>query len=353
MSGEGRSIWRAGRSAARRFRTPATKVVAVVGFVGACLGIYGFFVGSSTSTSVLSAEENRLLGEMPPKLGQYCAPYEPEFTKRYSSLVAASIECDPIDPGPDSVRFHLFTTPRNLDVFMDRQRDDMGREGAGCTSGDFGYSLPWVDARGRRIGELQCRDDSERSRLLWSYDDLRVVASAGSPPREAERLHAWWQRYVRFDGGNPPASFRQRLKELLPPSFDPCWRDPIILPMVLAGVFCDPGEGITAAGAELFADRTMLSDYIDRQADLSGIGDESCEETPFSYMDYGWAPDFRPTLGYLLCRPLDGSQWFEWSAERPRVYAYASRADNDFTRLYGQWAQSLSWIKGLRPPGSS
>lgn len=338
----------------RRLRTPAGMVVAGVGFAAGCLGIFQFFfVDSPESTPTPSAEEIRLLSVMPPKLGRYCRPYNPGFSQRYSPLVAADVECEPIDQGPDSVKFHLFTTPRNLEVFMRRQLNEMAQGGVGCTSGDFSYSSPWVDSRGRTMGELQCGDYSGRSRLLWSYEDLLVVASAGSRPAEADALHAWWQRYVRFDGGNPPLAWRRHLKSLLPSSFRRCRPKSILLPMSLAGVICAPGEGITSAGAELVTNRQMLRDYLDQQANLRGIGDESCAETPFSYMAYGWAPDYRPTLGHLLCEPEEGAQWFEWTADRPRVYAFASREDNDFARLYEQWKQSLSWIKGVRPPGST
>lgn len=291
------------------------------------------------------------MGLIPPKLGINCRPYEPGFSPRYSSLVSADVECEPIDPGPDSVKFHLFTNQRDLDVFMRRQVNELVDDGAACASGDFPYASPWVDAHGLVLGQLQCGDYVGRSKLLWSYEDLLVVASAGSPPSKAEVLNAWWQRHVRFDGRNPGAGPRRHLLALLPASFGKCRPMPLIMPMALAGVLCRPGEGITSAGAALFPSRELLSDYIEQQANLPGIDSDSCGDSPFSYMSYGWPPTYRPILGHLLCRPNFGAEWFEWTADRPLIYAFASRDDNDFVELYEQWAQSLSWIKHLRPQG--
>jgi hypothetical protein len=291
------------RSLRERLRTPAGRAATVVGFIASCLAIYGFFFEASEPAPALSAEESHLLSVMPQKLGKNCRPYDPEFDQRYAPLVSADVECAPLDPGPDSVNFHLFTTPRNLELFMRRQRNEMLRFDVNCTSGNFPYSSAWVDSGGKAMGELQCGDYSSRSRLLWSYDDLLVVASAGSRPAGAGDLHAWWQRHVRFNGGDPPAGLRRHLEGLLPESFGRCEPEPILLPMSIAGVDCYPGDGISSAGAELFANREMLQEYIENQGDVSGIGDESCKETRSAIWSTGGR---RPT----------GRSWGTWYADR-------------------------------------
>lgn len=334
---EGVRRWR------QRLRGHAGMVVAVIGFVSACLGIYQFAIKSSDST--LSHDESHLLEVMPQKLGENCRSFDPEFGDQYVSLVTASLECAPIDPGPDSVSFHLFTTPRDLELFMRRQVGEIRRNGESCRT-DFNYGSPWTDSSGKVMGEVQCASGS-RSGLLWSYDDLLVAASAGASVADSPDLHAWWQRQVRFDGGEPPADQRRHLMAILPDAFGSCRPQEILLPMALAGVFCAPGEGISLAGAELFANTEVLTEYIGKQATVDGIGSESCSETPFSYMEYGSAPDYKPILGYLVCQPRDGAQWFEWTADRPRVYAFASRNDNNFVKLFQQWSESLSQIRGV------
>ena len=323
----------------------------MVGFVSACLGIYQFVIKSPDPGPTLSTEESHLLEVMPQKLGENCRSFDPEFGPEYASLVAASLKCAPIDSGPDSVSFHLFTTPRDLELFMRRQLGEILRSGESCRS-EFNYGSPWTDSSGKVMGEVQCKSGS-RSGLLWSYNDLLVVASAGSPSVDSVNLHAWWQRQVRFDGGEPPAGQRRHLIELLPEAFGRCRPQEILLPMALAAVICEPDEGISSAGAELMANTEVLTEYIGKQASIDGIGSESCGETPFSYMDYGSAPDYKPTLGYLICQPRNGAQWFEWSADRTHVYAYASRNDNDFVKLYEQWSESLSQIKGLDSSGGN
>lgn len=336
------------RRVLKKLAGPWGVLVGIATVVGTALAVHAA-VTSPASSAQLTAEEQRLIELIPAKLGRHCRPYVPGFDSRYLPLVSADVKCEPLDPGPDALKFHLFTTPRDLEDFMALQLEDMAEAGVSCASGDFSYASPWADEEGKVIGELFCGDYDGLSRLLWSYEDLLIVASAGAPPKGGGRLHEWWQRHVRFDGADPPEHLREHLLSLLPTSFGQCEPISVLLPMSLAGVICRPGEGITSAGAQLFPNAKLLTEYIEQQANQRGIDDDNCKNTPFSYMSYGWAPDYRPTLGYLLCRPQFGAEWFEWTANRPRVYAFAARRDNDFVRLYEQWAQSLSWIKHLQP----
>ena len=263
------------------------------------------------------------------------------------------MECEPAEKGPDTLRFHLFTNRGDQEAFLKGTLEQMTREGVGCSQ-DFPYLSAWVDSAGVKRGDVQCADYSDRATLLWSDDESLVVGSAKSLPKRETELHEWWQRYVRFSGDEPPAGRQRFLVSLLPPSFGECHAEALLLPAAVTGVLCQAGDGISSAGASLFPSRALLSNYIERQADRRGIDAEGCDVSPFSYMPYGPAPTYKPTLGHLVCRPEDGAEWFEWSAERPLVYAFASRNDNDFLALYRQWSQSLSLIRHLREaPGQA
>jgi hypothetical protein len=326
-----------------RLSGPWAVAVGIATLVGTVLAV----LGALNSSSDLSPEESRLLNLMPQKLAAHCRPYDPEFDPNLSPLVAADLKCEPLDAGPDAVKFHLFTNRQDLDTFMDTILEELGQAGISCNQ-DFPYAAPWVDAEGRVIGELQCADFEDFSRLMWTYDDVPIVASASSLPQGQQRLHEWWQRHVRFGGRNPSGSARRHLTALLPAGFGDCEPGRILLPMALASVQCTPGDGISSAGAELFTSRKLLSDYLDRRAELTGIDTDGCGNSPFSYKPYGWSPDYRPRLGYLLCRPDSGAEWFEWTAFGPLVYAYAARDDSNLDRLYEQWAESLAWIRNVR-----
>ena len=40
----------------------------------------------------------------------------------------------------------------------------------------------------------------------------------------------------------------------------------------------------------------------------------------------------------------EGVQWFVWTTDKARVYAYASRADENEGKLFDQWSNDLSYI---------
>jgi len=335
--GDERRSWR------RRLAGPWGVVIGVATLIGTAVTIYAVLNGSDP----LSREEVRLEELRPPALATNCRPYDPGDDPRYRELTTADLKCEPLGKGPETVKFHLFTNQSDLDEFMRLQRSELERSHAGCTSTGFAYASPWVDRDGGIRGELLCADYSDDSRLVWSYADRLVTASAASSPGAVTRLHSWWQRRVKFGGGAPRVTARRHLETVLPPSFRRCRQMSLLAPAALAGVACESGDGIAVAGAELFASRKLLSDYLNFQADRSGIDNEGCGHSPLSYTSYGLPPTYKPALGHLLCRPENGVEWFEWTALNPRVYAYASRNDSNFQKLFEQWSESLSLIKGL------
>lgn len=341
-SREGRRPWW------RRLAGPWGAVIGVATLIGTAVTIYAML----NESAPLNREEVRLEDLRPPAFATNCRPYNPGNDPRYRELTTADLKCEPLGEGPETVKFHLFTNRSDLDEFMRLQRSELERSHGGCTSTGFAYASPWVDREGEIRGELLCADYSDESRLVWSYADRLVTASAASAPDAVTNLHSWWQRRVKFGGGAPRVTVRRRLEAVLPPSFRRCRQMSLLAPAALAGVACESDDGIDAAGAELFATRKLLSDYLSFQADRSGIDDEGCGHSPLSYTSYGLPPTYKPVLGHLLCRPENGVEWFEWTALNPRVYAYASRDDSNFRKLFEQWSQSLSLIEGLEGSGS-
>lgn len=349
MDGSKGSVKGGRRSLRERFGGTTAKVIAAVGFVSACIGIYQF-LSSPDPAPALSAEESRLVDLLPPKLGTHCQPYETD--ESYSSLVVASVKCQPIDEDPDAMQFFLHIDEQDQRAFVELKREEVAADRVGCNTG-FPYAFPWTDREGTVMGELICANYSDNARLYWSYDELLVTGTAAAPVARFEDLQRWWQRQVRFDGGGPSPAYRRQLLGLLPPAFGRCRPLSVLLPVALSGVFCYPGKGITSAGAELFPNERLLEDYLELQAGRSGIDEEGCDESPFSHMEYGMPPDYEPVLGQLVCHPEGGTEWFSWSADNPRVYAFAARQDNDFRKLYWQWSNLLYPIEGLEPPESA
>jgi hypothetical protein len=116
--------------------------------------------------------------------------------------------------------------------------------------------------------------------------------------------------------------------------------------MAVAGIECYPRHGITSSGAELFPSRALLRNYIwSRKDAFYGSGAKGCRRSTFSFTTYG-VGDKPPEdhQGWLLCYVRDETQWFEWTASVPQVYAYASRADEAHNRLYHQWSYGLAQI---------
>jgi hypothetical protein len=325
----------------RRLSVPWKVFLSLLSCFSAFIAIYGFL---NQAAPPLSADELRLDDLRPQKLATNCHPYIPGGSEQLEELSTADLKCEPLGNGPETVKFHLFTNHFDLEEFMDLQREGLQAEGVGCTESGFPYTSPWVDFGQMVRGELICADYSDDSKLLWSYDNSLVVASAASAPEDVSALHQWWQREVKFGGHFPRSELQKHLYSLLPDSFRPCHQMPLLAPTAVAGLSCRPGQGIDNAGAELFTDEELLSAYLDGHADLRGIDSEGCRSSPFSYTSWGAAPDYEPALGYLLCRPENGVEWFEWTALEPLVYAYASREDSDRAKLFEQWALSLSEI---------
>jgi hypothetical protein len=325
----------------QRLARPWRLLVGVATVVGTVVAVIAVL---SPNSSSLTADEVRLEALRPPALATNCRPYDPGGDPSYDGLSIADLKCKPLGKGSDTVKFHLFTNKGDLKKFMKLERDYLEYSRDGCTSSGFPYASPWVDRDGKIRGELLCADDNEESKLVWSYPDRLVAASAASQPSAVIRFHSWWQRRVKFGGGVPSMEARQHLREVLPAAFRECQPMSLLAPAALAGISCEPGDGIGVAGAELFAGRKLLSAYMDFVANRDGIDDEGCRQSPLSYTSYGLPPDYKPALGYLLCRPESGVEWFEWTALNPLVYAYASRTDSNFEELYEQWSQSLSLI---------
>jgi hypothetical protein len=325
-------------------------LLALLGVVLSAAALY-FTLSADTP---LSAEEQELLSLVPPKVGWHCHREEmvDDDPDRFSypDLVRAAVECAPTDPGPESVKFLLFTTEAGQRRYMHGVAAKYSREGFGCEGAYFPRER-WIDSRGRERGDLLCADGDTRSVLVWSDRTSNLVGSASSRVSAQPELHRWWQRSVKFEGDGAPRKARGRLLSQLPDGFGACRPDDEIPPGALIAVSCSPGGGISSAGAALFADRKRLDAYLQAFADIySGATEKGCNRSTYSFTTYGPGSDGKPTQGNLLCFVNDGAQWFLWSAHRPLVYAYLARDDENWRKLFDAWTNSLSHIRGLAAP---
>ncbi|MDX6588900.1 MAG: hypothetical protein QOI84_174 [Solirubrobacterales bacterium] len=258
-------------------------------------------------------------------------------------LISAAVECDPVDPGPEFLSFRLYTSSGDMNLYMQKLYEEAQREGASCAE-DYPAVAKWVDASGKVRGELVCKDDSDYAHLYWSDEHSSVVGAASVKAFKEQALHTWWQRAVKLGDGPAPPRARKHLIALLPPEFGRCKPLAVIQPpMALASVGCSPGGGVTYAGGSLFPTQKLLDNYIrGHAASYPGVSEDGCDESTFSFTTYGPGSDGKPTQGRLLCYVRDGVQWFEWTVNHYRLYAYAARADENWSKLYPAWSQSFS-----------
>lgn len=316
-------------------------ILKVVGPVVAVIGLYL----TLTAEKPLSSEQQRLVALVPLKVGGHCRGETDEISDKYEPLISASIQCQPADPAPESLHFRLFTAGDDLREYMRRVDAQISEDDARCSRDYGGRKGPWTDRAGEVRGEFICAEYGTRAEVVWSDDQALFAVIARSPASEMDPLREWWQRSVKFEADGFPSKSRQRLLAMLPSAFGECEPDGIGPTMAIVGVTCEPGDGIDYAGAALFPSGQLLDEFIEAQAERSGITDKGCRESTYSYSEYGPAPDYEPTTGHLLCYVNDGAQWFVWTADQPRVYAYAARTDESLTRLYDAWAWRLSQIE--------
>jgi len=305
--------------------------------------------------SYLSADEQRLIDSISPLIGVRCRPAEPEYrplrvSPAMVSLTSAGAVCAPFRKGPSALHFYAFTTAAEMDRYMRDQHYEVGAPTGACSGGGGGQT-PWVDSAGRLRGQLVCDTSATSSDVFWSDSRELYVGAAEAAPDKSSSLFSWWQEAVRFEDSGPDPAAERRLRSLLPDSFGSCEMLTRMPAVATAGLGCKPGRGIWSAGASLIPDADMLADYIEgRAAAITDLSDKGCRDSTRSFTVYGPGADARPVRGRLLCHAEDGQQWFEWTATRPRVYAYLSRTDESLSKLFQQWSNSLSVIKGMTTP---
>jgi hypothetical protein len=314
----------------------------IAAVLGLLLGVFGVYLALNPERA-LTQEEQRLVDAVPPKVGWHCRSYTGTFRPDIAPLVSAAVECDPVDPGPEFLNFRLYTSNGDMNLYMHKLYERSRKEGALCSK-DYPTLSEWADVSGKVRGELVCKDYTNYAHVYWS--DLRssVVGAAVTKISKEHDLHVWWQRAIKLDDGDPSPWAVKHLIALMPPVFGRCEGLPIIpSPVALASVGCRPGGGITFAGGSLFPTQRMLDDYIEGlAAGYPGVSEEGCDESTFSFTAYGPGSDGNPTHGRLLCYVRDGVQWFEWTVNRFRLFAYAGRSDESWSRLYPAWSRSLS-----------
>ncbi|HEX6666480.1 MAG TPA: hypothetical protein VF081_07785 [Solirubrobacterales bacterium] len=315
----------------------------ILGVLSLLIGVVGLYVALNPERP-FTQEEQRLVDSVPPKVGWHCRSYPGGFSPSIAPLVSAAVECDPVDPGPEFLSFRLYTSSGDMNLYMQKLSEETRREGVSCAE-HYRTAAQWVDASGKVRGELICKDYSDYAHLYWSDEHSSIVGAASVKASNEQALHVWWQRAVKLSDGPPQHRARKHLTALLPPDFGRCQPfDVIQPPMALASVGCDPGGGVTYAGGSLFPTQKLLDDYIrENAAGYPGVSHDGCDESTFSFTPYGPADNEKLTHGRLLCYVRDGVQWFEWTVNRYRLYAYAARADESWSKLYPAWSHSLSF----------
>ncbi|HYJ22368.1 MAG TPA: hypothetical protein VEW07_10135 [Solirubrobacterales bacterium] len=328
----------------------ATGIVSLVALAVAQLG-----GGDPPVASPVTADEQRLVDSIPPTVGWRCrserpVPVHNRVAREMRALTSAYAVCAPLPEGPASLHFRSFTTKSEMTEYMRKLFRSMDQPAGGCSGGSSGYT-PWVDDSGRERGDLICHTSVLNSGVYWSDNRGLFVGIAQMASGKSSPLYSWWQEAVRFEGGAPDDAAERKLRSVLPDSFGGCDTHPRMPAVATAGLTCKPGRGIWAAGTALIPDESLLAGYIEtRAAAFADLSDKGCKESTRSFTIYGPGADAKPVRGRLLCHADDGQQWFEWTATRPRVYAYLSRTDESLTKLFHQWSTSLSAIKGPITP---
>lgn len=342
----------------RRFRLPSWTPAAgrlikrhygwVLAVLGVVLSVVGIYIGSNREEP-LAPEQQELLSRVPPKVGWHCyvddsqEPSELDF----ENLPQAYARCEPVDPGPEFVGFSLFTIEADQQAYMRGLAGYFERRDVGC-GGPYFDHMRWIDSRGRYRGELVCVEGSDYVILVWSDTTSNLVGSARSQPEDREKLLRWWQRTVKFDGDGAPHDAERRLISYLPPGFGECQPDSPVPPGALTTVHCEPGYGISSAGAYLYASHQELNEHLNALVEgHPGLTtDKGCWDSTFSYTSYTSGRNPKDTQGKLLCYVSDGAQWFIWTVDRTRIMAYASRTDENWRKLREAWTNSLYDIRG-------
>jgi hypothetical protein len=332
------------RSAIKRHSARILATVSVLGTLTGVVGIY-LALNQDAPEAPVSAEQQELLAKVPPKVGYRCHPVdEGEALRQFERLALATVGCQPVDPGPRALSFVSFGTEADMNRYMQKIYGQVERSGAGCSDGylDLGR---WMGGDGRSHGELICASDEDDTLLIWSDRRSLTIGATSAVGGAQQKLHNWWQRSVKYEGDGAPPAKREELIDYLPGAFGQCEPSKSVLPSSIVGVSCQPGHGISSSGASLFRDRSQVERYLNSfAADYSGATEKGCGETTLSFTTWGTGEDAKPAEGKLLCYVSGGRQWFVWSTFEPPVYAYASREDEDLSRLYRQWSDELSYI---------
>lgn len=337
----------------RKLKRLGTVLAVITGFITLATFASSRLAGSDSGpVTLLTPEEQRLIGEVPPAVGWRCRPdrsgaKDSESAQRMDELTSAYAVCAPSIKGPRSLRFRAFTTVADMNEFMDELYRVLGEPSGGCSGGSQGET-PWVDASGSVRGTLVCSSSESSSSLSWSDRKRLLAGIAQAPPGRHAKLYIWWQEAVRFNRRDPSAYAQRHLRSLLPPGYGPCETYVRMPAAAIAGLSCRPGDGIWSAAVAQMATKDLLGSYIEaRAAAFSDLSDKGCRESTRSFTVYGESPDAEPVHGRLLCHAEDGVQWFEWTASAPRLYAFLARRDESLPKLFHQWSTSFSDFDGL------
>jgi hypothetical protein len=301
----------------------------------------------------LTADQQRLIDSIPPLVGSRCRvvdiePRTSRVSQEMDELTSAYVTCAPSIDGPRSLWFRGVTTETDTKTLWQKIYGGPLNDSTGGCSGGYEGATQWVDASGFVAGELACHTAPNNSGVFWTDRRRLYVGIAQMAPGKHAPLYEWWQKAVRFEGSGPDPEAQRKLRSLLPPDFASCTQHPRMPAVAIAGLACEPGRGIWSAGAALVPNARLLAEYIEaRAAAISDRSDKGCRDSTRSFTIYGQGSDARPVQGRLLCHADDGVQWFEWTATRPHVYAYLSRADESLTRLFHQWSTSFADVEGL------
>lgn len=80
------------------------------------------------------------------------------MSERFIHSVTASAVCTPVDSGPESLDFALFTTKSAMDEVMDLLAREAQENGVSCRRDYSVERVPWVDGEGKVRGEMSCSD---------------------------------------------------------------------------------------------------------------------------------------------------------------------------------------------------
>jgi hypothetical protein len=259
----------------------------------------------------------------------------------------ASVSCETIGTGPDSVEAVRFKTEEDLKDWGQEHHDYVAGSGSygPCLTGPG--EAQWTNAAGAIAGRIYCEELQSGGGVAWTDLSRRTGYYATSDSAVVAAIVTWWHRHIRGQAQDEEAGLRvirSALGGAVKGGLADCSH--IRDPLADAGLECDRvirtvrnrgrTDGLTAFH---FHDDSALDAFFknyEYQFRAPGdSGDEFCDTSALVSTTYDYKGD--TAAGRIFCFPDDTNQYIVWTIDSRNLAVLIHRRDQNEKALYRAW----------------